>query len=396
MNARRLGSLAAGVLVLSWLVLAARVSRTPFHGDEGSWIAAGVYYMALLQRGDFRRDEWACERCGPWGSLNPQLGKLLIGAPAKLRADASGKPYTLQFYHFENSLETNEQEGRVPPLAMLRTSRLTSAAFGAACCAAVFLLTVTHFGSVPAAIAVALLLTNPTFTDAATRAMSDAHYLAFLLVAYLVGDRATRPGASLRTSVLGGVAAGLACSVKITGIVIVGGFFGVLLVARLTVDRDGIARAVKRSAAFSLSALLTVYALNPIYWATPLDFPALFGRWNDYMTHQRDTGFGLWHGPRLLEIPVHLAQLTSSFPLEWALALVGISAAVHRERREQGSGIALLAALLVNVALIVGFLPLNWDRYYLPAIVLMQPFAAIGVVIVGEAALCRLAGARSA
>jgi hypothetical protein len=372
---------AALVGLASLVILAAQINRTPFHGDEGSWISAGVYYTSLIERRDFALDSWTCDACGPWGSLNQQLGKILVGAPAKLAADASGKPYTLRFYHFENSYEQNVAEDRVPPAEMLTASRLASAAFGALCCVALFLLVRRELGPTAAVIATALLLANPLFRDLATRAMTDVPYLAFLLVGFVVGGRAAEARGRLATSAACGLLGGLACSIKVTGILIAGGYFGALLL--LGAGQDWRTAALRLSV-FLACALAVVYALNPVFWHAPLEFPALFGRWREYMAHQRAIGFGDWTGPRLLVIPARLAFLASPVAFAWPLAVAGVALACSRSVRSP-----LLVALAINAALVFGFLDLNWERYYLPTVVLLQPFAALALVTAAKA-LARL------
>ncbi|HSN76653.1 MAG TPA: hypothetical protein VL334_16400 [Anaerolineae bacterium] len=74
------------VLSISYFLV---VDRAPlFNGDESGWISAGFHYADLLLSGDFSREVWECRDCGAWGSLNPHLGKLLIGVPLALFADA--------------------------------------------------------------------------------------------------------------------------------------------------------------------------------------------------------------------------------------------------------------------------------------------------------------------
>jgi hypothetical protein len=76
--------LIASVLVASAAVLFRSAQRVSFHGDESGWIASGLYYSDLVLSRDFTWEKWRCRDCHAWGSLNPQLGKLMIGLPLSL------------------------------------------------------------------------------------------------------------------------------------------------------------------------------------------------------------------------------------------------------------------------------------------------------------------------
>ena len=421
------------VALLATVVLYRQARLTPFDGDETGWISSGVYYTDLLLARDFAWDKWQCRACGPWGGLNMPLGKWAIGAPLKFYYAATpGAVPFMRFYDFERSLAQNQAEGRVPPAAVLAAARLACAAFGVLCCLLLFCLGYWWLNRAAALLAVVLLLLTDGFVQQATRAMTDVHYLTFLLAGGLASglllQRADRRGL-VAAAILAGLAAGLAAAVKVTGILVGGLVFATLLAYVAALHRLRLRTALRAAALFLVVAIAIVYLLNPFFWpdwqqldatallhdarsllaaavsgqlgAAPIsqsfpqvghlthiiEFPQMFLRWRAFM--QTQLPIGDWTEPRLLAIHRSLFVNLAAFPFEWVLLLIGAAAAGRRviaawRRAQTAPALAPLVFFAVNYFFVLFLVQLNWPRYYLPTAVAGKLLVAYGIVVVFE------------
>jgi len=252
-----------------------------------------------------------------------------------------------------------------------------------------------------------------------------------------------------------GVLTALACSVKITGLLLGTGFFLGLTGWRFWRARTAKKEMVLTLAAFFVCCFGTVYVLNPFFWPSwnqmsggevvrelksfshdvstkkivlwhrhdleqasfdypqlrnlshPVEFPLLFGRWNHELRRHLDAGMANWNGNRLVRLHETLFQL--SVPLAPTaddgvagnraglvvnavafvlaiLTLAGIYFLVLAAR-SNGAHVVLLVALCVNYALIVLFMGLNWDRYYLPTMISAALVAGVGFYEIARRAI---------
>jgi hypothetical protein len=434
------------VCIVSAVTIFPRVGRTPFHGDESDWISGGYYYTNLLRSGNFEWQKWACPECGPFGKINLQLGKWLIGIPLVLDPATRVRPY-FAHYNFDETVEQNRRAGSVPTPDILFRARTAPAFFGVLCCSLVFAIGFWVYNAWVGLIAATLLLTNSLFLILTSQAMTDAFYNAFLLtvcLALVAFCKTTGKKRALLIVSLCGVLAGLACSVKITGILLGAGLFLLTALHRYRMRRSEKREIALMLAIFSLCSLATVYALDPVFWpswqavrvsavfeeagsftgevltsrrlplnhddlaiadkryaqlrnlANTLEFPALFLRWNRSM--QRQLGRANWHGNRTLS--VHRSLFSLAPPLQPSdsdgdtlnvagvlyvvFAGVGIFFVTGKRRlaiseSRDDSHIIPVVYLLVNYLLILIFLKLNWNRYYLPTTVALDLIVAAGI-----------------
>lgn len=404
------------VIVLSSIVLARRLPATMFRSDESGWISAGYHYADLLLRGDFTWEEWECRSCGEWGGLHLQVGKLLLGIPLAIYSDQQLDGVRFDgYYDINRSEEENIQEGRVPSPQILLSARLTTLVFGVLSCAIVFVVGYVAASSLAAGlIAALLLLTNPAFVSSATSAMTDIHYLFFLLSCLLAALWiVTHPQRAGRAAVFSGVGAGLACSVKVTGIAVGGLTFLLVLGYSLLVQRLRMRQGFQLLALFGISAVAVVYLLNPYYWpsfadaspsgvidevrrfsdetervellvegipanrypqlarlARPLGFPLAFPRYS--RVHDRQAMlFGSSSSFRLVEVNRILANVLSQVPLLWIMLLAGLGISGRKIWLSYGQCTASpligpVAFFLANYLVVVLLLKVDWPRYYLP------------------------------
>jgi len=443
---------ALGVLVCvaSALVIFPRIAKTEFSADESGWISSGYYYTTLAEKRDVDWDKWFCRKCGGFGRLNLHVGEYLFGIPLKIEKD-SGSQAFFGFYDVDHSYEENFRAGLVPPPVILSQARSVAAFFGVLCCLLVFAVGFWAYNPWVGLVASGLLLTNSVFLKITAQAMTDAFYNFFLLsvcLTLVITAKARNKKAILLGVCLTGVLTGLACSVKITGILLGAGFFLGATGWRFWRARAGEKEMALTLAAFFFCCLSTVYVLNPFFWPSwnqmsgsevvrewkslshdvttqkiipwhrgdlekaavdypqlrnlshPLEFPLLFGRWNHEMRRHLDRGMANWNGDRLvrlhetlfqLSVPLAMASDNSLVVNGVAFLLVALTVAgvyfLALSGRSNGTHVVLLVALCVNYLLIVLFMKINWDRYYLPTMISVELVAGVGLYEIARRAI---------
>jgi len=438
------------VCVVSALVIFPRIATTEFSADEPGWISSGYYYTTLVEKRDLDWDKWFCRECEGFGRLNLHVGEFLYGIPLKIEQPSGSKAF-FGFYDTDRSYEENARAGAIPPPEILRQARSVAAFFGVLCCLLIFAVGFWAYNPWIGLLAAGLLLTNSVFLKISGQAMTDTFYNFFLLsicLALVATAKARSKKAILSLVCLTGVLTALACSVKITGILLGTGIFLGATSWRFWRARAGIKEMALTLAAFFVFCLGTVYALNPFFWPSwgqmrgsdivreaksfshdvstkkivpwhradlqkvifdypqlrnlshPVEFPLLFGRWNHELGRHLEKGLANWHGNRLVELHETLFQL--AVPLAkasnttWvvngvAFLLAALTAAgvyfLLLSARSKGTHVVLLVALCVNYMLIVLFMGLNWDRYYLPTMISAQLVAAVGLYEIARRAI---------
>ncbi len=410
------------VLVVSAGVLFRAVHTTSFHGDESGWITSGYYYTHLLLSGDTELQRWEGRSCASWGYLNMNLGKWLFGFPLVFRASRE-QPEFGAFYDFNTSLEENRRRGLVPPRQALETARMVAAAFGVLCCLALFAAGTLALNEWAGLLAVALTLSHRLFIVSTTRAMTDSAYLFFLLALVFFAVRfcqAERRSEVLKTSLGCGLCAGLACSIKITGLPLGAAVFGGCCLYRLVQGTLKMRLVALGGALALVTSLLVVYALNPYFWPivaprqvragltsntvsaagaqSGLDwnsyrrFPRLFGKWKRYMDGQRAAGQSRWTGDRRIELHRSLLIRYGGIPGEVALVPVALLLVFYRAVwAKAGETVAWWPVAwfcLANYLLILLFLVHNWDRYYLPTVIAGRLVLAVAAVWLVSRPVC--------
>lgn len=412
--------------IAACLVLFTQAQRLEVNGDESGWISSAYYYTDLLLQFDLNREKWDCSSCGPWGSLNMPLGKWLFGFPLKLYSLRTGYQFS-GYYAWGLSQEQNQAQGRVPPPDILLLARFVSVVFGVLCCLLLFAVGHLSANWWTGLLAAGLLLANDLFIRVVARALTDSFYIFFLLCGCLASIHFLRSAEKFRAaSIICGVMAGLACSVKVSGLVVVGLLFLIVVAARLLTRKFSAAQARYGLVAFSGSAIAVAYLLNPFFWPSPQDFnlealrlevtsltqevsvakqipadlgdryaqitnltrvlglPRLFQRWQEALNQSEIQNSARWRGNRLLTLHQHLFFELTTFPLVWIFLAIGIGAdslAVYRAAREKIVTVRVVpwAFFLINYLTILVFLSSNFSKYYLYTVVGMSFIAATGI-----------------
>ena len=160
--------------------------------------------------------------------------------------------------------------------------------------------------------------------------------------------------------------------------------------------------------AFLTTTLGIIYVLNPTFWPSGmsdvwrlLGFPEVLLAWDRYMAFE-DVGLGLgeWNGNHFVDIHRSIFVDYSNAGIN-VLFLLGLLLCTRRCLVSMRRGVAdvsfvPLAYFLCNYALLICFLRLNWDRYYLPVEISIRVIAAIGIAGLAAIPLERAASARTA
>lgn len=388
------------IAVASAWVLFSGIDRAPFHGDESGWISSGMYYSKLLFAGDFSREKWECDGCKTWGALNGHVGKLLIAA-SYFTCSPSNPCIFGGYYDFFMSFEENQRRGQVPPEHILRRGRYSAAIAGVVCCLLAFAVgyTVGEPKLLLGTLCSGLVLSAEIFRLFANRAMADAFYNLFLLTQLLAATVIVKSG-NERNMVgrfaMAGILTGVTTSVKPSGFLVGVPLFGVIAAYRL-----GVGTGYKQPEngrlffvsvmTFLITTLVVIYALNPTFWPSGLSdlwrlmgFPEVLLAWDRYMALE-DVGLGLgeWKGHHVVDIHRSIFVDYSNLIVN-VFFLVGLLLCMRRCLLSMRRGVADVSFVPViyfvcNYALLLCFLRLNWDRYYVPVEISMRVIAAIGI-----------------
>ncbi len=410
------------VAVTSYMALRGRIAEIPYHHDEAGWISSSFYYSTLWGSGDRSFERWAYIAPGltgyAWGYLQTHLGQFMLGAPLTYQMvhDDEVDPF-FGFYSYMHTLEENRLHGAFPSSGTLLGARHINVLYWTLCIVLMFLLASAVANEFAGVVAVAILLLSDSFMDGATRAMIDApngiFYLGIGFSAVAVA-RANSMRTFLGASTLFGLFCGLACSVKVTGLVFGMGFLLVLYLVGIALAKFPARRCIAGVMLAGISALFVVYALNPLFcpsveafsasalkqevveisgrppiWkddphypamkyeqlanlSRVLEFPLLYPRWHHFL--ELSKAGRAWGESRLETFHSHLFIEFAAFPFQWVLVVLGVVFGVGRliqSARERTLHVRAVPFLYfaANYGFILLLMKHNWDRYYYTTVV---------------------------
>ncbi|MGC8643459.1 MAG: ArnT family glycosyltransferase [Isosphaeraceae bacterium] len=328
---------------------------------------------------------------------------------------------------------TSSRWGSRPELMIARVPFILTAALG---CVAIFALGSLIAGRWAGTIAALLLAVNPLFRLHAHRAMSEAPCEAFLLLALAVGlwawkDLLTHaPRIRFMVAMLvAGFCAGFSLLAKFNGALAIFALAGWTFLGLVLCRADGLRQRVLGLglAVAILTAIGTFVILNPFMTAHPagsqrigtraISEMGLGERVRFLIDHRRDVsrqqqrkfshnavltlperarvvaaqGFGRFgpFGPRKSDSTVRYDRSQDWGAIVWLpLVAAGLvwSIVLGTRQRAAGqppTGWALAIWACLTLAVVVGYLPMAWDRYELPiqspaALLVALPLASIG------------------
>ncbi len=387
--------LAAGIIAATFWVFREPVRTEPFMGDETDWISSGNYYTALVLQGDFRHEAWVANHLGIVGNFNQNLGKVLLGLGVRWHPQRQpGDTDYLALYDWGKPYEINHALGQVPPPGLLLRARESEIVFVAGCAVLLFLAGTLISGEICGVLAAAIMLGSRTIQQILALAVTDSYYNFFILAGLVASVgliRADKTRSFVGYSVLVGLAAGLACSVKITGLPVVA-FFYCLLLPPIWVARGFALRTTVYGPLAALcTAIFTVYLLNPFFWPfeSPrmlLEFPNLYARTRQAFGSVPPEALGWGTPPERMKL-IHERLFLSGYrsvwvePFAFASGLLFCGGHLVRGLRTRELNLLGLAFVyfVAQYVFVVALVQFNFARYFLPVMFSMKLLAAIGV-----------------
>jgi hypothetical protein len=421
----------AGIFVVACLVFGYRLGEERDFADEWAYVAQSYFADLYL---DGRRDDPA------WltypGIDLPPGAKYVIGLALRAGGyDRPGPRAAAAWYGNTNW----HLDSRGPLVA----GRIPMVPLGALGCVAIFAVGLRAFGLAAGLAAAGLLMASPLYWLHARRAMSDVPCESLGLVALALGLAAwslwLRPSdpeprrarsylVAFALSLLAGGFVGLSVLCKLSGTLagmVLAAWAELGLFVRVVPWPAKLGLVVSTAAAGAV-ALATFTALNPTLTAHPSDPPAALEpiaalsykeRVQKVMDHRvtvSDSGRERFPDDALRTLPAKVEAVVvqgfgrfsplgprhsdSTHRFEWKqdwsalvwlpLVLAGavVSASRGREQRARGgppTAWAVLVAWVLAIIVVTSFVPLAWDRYFLP----IQP----GSVLLGSAAIAAMA-----
>lgn len=413
------------LLLAACLYILAGVPSVPFHGDE----ATQVYMSRDYAYQFMQRDLSLVRYSDPPVSAQEQELRLLNGTVNKY---SIGLAWHLAGFSLADINEQwdwgadyayNVSTNHAPTADLLNVARIPSALFLCLGALAIYGIGLTLGGRGVAVLALLFYALNPALLINGRRAMMEGSFIAFTLLAVLAAlawAQITGARGRLIFALLLGLSCGMALASKHTSLFVLaplGLVCGVVALVSLIRQRD--ASGLLTLLAGGVLAGLVFYALNPAWWGDPLGRAeyvldmrqrlltgqtAAFGGYAD--VSQTLGGFfrqvfvGL---PQYFEVSVwenYIAEQIAAYEsgpwrgislggfafgglIVLVLCIVGlVILALRRTLPLRVRVIALVwpAAALVSVLLLT---PLEWARYYLPALPVGGLLAALAVWGIG-------------
>lgn len=402
---------------LASYVLAGTV-LAPFHGDESTQIYMSRDFFTQFVLGDVASLRYSNPPLSAQEQelrlLNGSLSKTLIGLSWALHG--GGIDAINQQWDWGADWAYNLSTGHAPSAELLLAARLPGALLLAGAVVCAFALG-GLLGGRPAAWGAALLMAlHPALLLNGRRAMMESGLLAFSLLLVLAAAWWARTQRhQWWAALLLGAATGLALASKHTALFTVAPVFAAAGVIALA--QPGRARRVGQLAMAAGMAALIFYALNPVWWGDPLARPAevlalrtrllegqtaAFGGYSGAVDalagflrqtfagapqYYEDTRWAGWISEQIAGYEASpwrgLTPGVAGGALLLALTLAGLAALVWRKTGGAGVIVGTWALAAFGTALLLT--PLEWARYYLPAVLPALVLAAFGAASLWQA-----------
>lgn len=422
-------ALLGALFAAAWLVLG-RVATWQHvdRSDEAEWVAISILHWDQLVHGtapagaELDPPEW--QKGGPWrrgvqrtmfGYPNPCLPKLVWGSLLHAKGFTTASPLVFDVFERADPAQgTQAQRELDPALPLARRVVLALA-----CLSAVLIFLAARealagaWGWLCATLAYGLWFASPLVQGTATYVRTDFFMLPFALAALLLSLRARAAISGRRGPVrqaLAGAALGLLCGLSVSSKL--NGALACLCVtlwvplawwrARGEPSRASWRGPVAALALAGVSTCLVFLALNPRLWGDPLGGAAdILARWERVMAFFQES----WSQRTGVEIARTLPERVALFvdrtltrddpwraltgvPAGALLMLAGLGGlAVRALRRQEGasSGSSSHASMVLLVFALVFaggtalWLPIDWERFWLPVAPLVVILEALAL-----------------
>lgn len=417
----------AALACLLFVIAIVFLERQPadrFHVDEAHKISESHYFHRLRQ-GELRHPEWQSDF---YARINPPIGKYLMGGLMQVQGEAE------QDGHLQDLFEQHWQQpevlqSHITPVE-LAAARRSVMLFAAGCVVLMYLTGRLIASRWVGVIAAALLLGHPMFVRYGSLALTDVLLLFFmsaivpLLICILSAtttnstDIVNQSRSSLWRNPFTEILLPTLLLLGAAGTKLNGGLASLLWIAAAAgggwlTSSGSTGRRLFRTASLALippiAALGLFIALNPALYDHPIDsllaMPRIYGDWmikqaiapgEAVTSYSRTWSEAFFHVTFREERRLHHFSLTFPMSVLLSLVLIGTLSLVwnlwssfRRGRVELASFVAVLWIAIYGIG-IFGWIPVDWDRYFLPLIPLQSVLAAVGlcrIVTAGRLAL---------
>lgn len=394
-----------------------KLESNPFHPDESHWIHTVKYFKLFFIDRDFHNDQWM----EYFAYDQPPVGRYIIGLALVIPGYGKNleKSSKMSVWDFSKDYSWNESHGALPPKDVLYVARLPMAILGALTCFLMYWVAKPIFSRRAGIIAALLLAYNPLMLRCSQRAMPDAALIFFLaanvvLTTYfyssLVEQKLHRTlvfaafigitiALAAGTKLNGGIA-GIIFAVFCTVLILIKitpyGFPGNNLkdvIGRLRTDRE--VKIILGSLIISgLIAALVFTALNPYLYHRPLKGSVKMVQHRmSVVKEQQQTYSAITTVRQKIELVVRRTLIDKNYvtlgyflkiPLDMGLFLLGLALLFYTEAKylfcnhKLSSKSIVIAWISITFVGTTAWIPLDWNRYYLPVLPCVAMMAGYG------------------
>ena len=382
----------AAVLIAIGATLWRRIETAPFHIDEVAWTGYGYYYGLLFEKRDIHSPDWriiAARRDFP-------VGKYVYGFGLKLQH------YPIVDLKVHNAFSLLWRDPyklySVIPPGIITAGRKVAWFFSTFAVWLIYILTRRTAGIIPGMIASVLLVVNPLsviFVQALTDTMLLSGLVggALIVSAWRSGPEKLSHRRIWITAISAGLLTGIAAGIKANGAIL--GFYLAFAATWVCIRKKTppVSRMsmVASTIVAGTAAIAIFVAVNPALYYDP---------WKEILFYLRfkaqDVAFQQTYiGPAIRGASEKISTVISRvllwgpyvpFPFVGLFAAVGIWRLIRNFLKKPRGGEILLAIwCAVMVGSVTLWIPLDWDRYYLPAVAAVATLSATGIVAILEA-----------
>ncbi|MCE9595466.1 MAG: hypothetical protein K8S98_14860 [Planctomycetes bacterium] len=403
------------MFVLSAVLAYVAIARFPIEPvdrtDEHEWTAISIAHFGQLFAGrtppgaQSGESEWRAGVQGTtFGATNPCFAKLLFGAALWSTGHRSARPEVFQRFALADPAAASAARAELEPA--LPVARNVVRVCAALCAGMVAVIALELGGSLAALLASSFFALSPLVrtwggfvrTDFVMLAMALAVLAAALVWREVLAGERGLARRLLAAAALGALA-GLATAAKFNGApsaFVAGAAIAFALVGAKHGRKPGALRDLALAlctAAFAWTAL--VWLLDPVLWRHPFDeLRAILAFWDEHMRYQQERAAA--HGVATADGPLaslrFAAQrlVTRDEPLVawtgvaggWLLVVAGLGVLALRAWRNRSCGFAarvVLAHVVLFGGITAAWIPLDWDRYFLPLVALYALLEALAL-----------------
>lgn len=350
-----------------------------YHGDETYWIRSGQWtFQKMFVEKNYSSELWSKEygrHFGSFGPRTPNAAKLIIGGALHLFGYTTiPLPIT---WDWNESFEENIKKGNAIPVAELIVARQAIVLVTAMTAGFLFIIgfhlpmSQRQYSWITALLITGVFLSHPYVARLGKQAMIDMPMILFSIIAIYAIWRGTNPTLTtldaLRWGIISGLSGGIAISTKLNAIL--------LLISCLLVGLINVYYSRSKPSVLLLLPILffpapVFFLLNPQTWSDIGAGIQMMIEHSNIIVARRERfpEAALW---TIGDKVGAFQDAVFGNPFNGILFLIGFYLLLRNWRQTYPFSVYGV----ITMAGVIVWTPLNWDRYYLPAV----PFYAISV-----------------